>query len=299
MKPAKLLTISLLVLLTSPLAYSIDTNAVKYYPLKVGNYWVYNFWWGWNGSNTRIWLKVVDTLIANGHKYYKVRSGMNDEFIRIDSAVGSVRKYVTSGSCPWLTNELTRDSLSARFRDSSKFECNLYYRCIDDSSLVTIFGQTKPQKVFSWTDYFEHTRSRAFARDIGLIRDYYYGPDPGTWTRLDLLGCIINGILYGDTSLTGISPISSEVPYKFSLYQNYPNPFNQSSIINYQLPISTFVELMVHDILGREIETLVNEELKPGIYEVNFDGTNYPSGVYYYTLIAGDYKETKKMILVK
>lgn len=97
----------------------------------------------------------------------------------------------------------------------------------------------------------------------------------------------------------GITPVNSEIPGEFSLWQNYPNPFNPRTVINFDLPRETFVKLVIYDVLGREIAILVNERIKAGTYEVDFDGTNYPSGVYYYRLRAGDYSETKKMVLVK
>jgi hypothetical protein len=97
----------------------------------------------------------------------------------------------------------------------------------------------------------------------------------------------------------GITPISSEVPKSFSLSQNYPNPFNPNTVIKFQVTGYRFIKLSVYDILGKEVSTLVNEQLHPGTYEVNFDGTNLPSGVYFYNLSAGDYTETKKMILIK
>src|SRR4030095_14617243 len=121
--------------------------------------------------------------------------------------------------------------------------------------------------------------------------------------------CIINNYIYAGTSggvyrrplseLTGIKPISNEIPTQFSLSQNYPNPFNPKTIINFQLPMFNYVSLKIYDVLGREAAILVNEELKPGTYEVNWDASNYPSGVYYYKLSAGDYSEAKKMILIK
>jgi flagellar hook assembly protein FlgD len=86
------------------------------------------------------------------------------------------------------------------------------------------------------------------------------------------------------------------------LSQNYPNPFNPVTRIDFVIP---FVEtrlmasLRIYDILGREVTTLVNGQLKPGTYEIEWDATNYPSGVYYYTLTTGDYKETRKMILLR
>jgi len=98
---------------------------------------------------------------------------------------------------------------------------------------------------------------------------------------------------------TAIEPISNEIPNEFKLYQNYPNPFNPISKIKYQITKLSFTKLVVYDILGSEVTALVNEQLKPGTYEIEFDGTNYPSGVYFYKLFAAGYTETKRMVLMK
>ena len=82
-------------------------------------------------------------------------------------------------------------------------------------------------------------------------------------------------------------------------YQNYPNPFNPRTIISYQLPVSGNVVLKVYDVLGNEITTLVNEEKPVGYYETNWNASNLPSGVYFYQLKAGDFVQTRKMILLK
>jgi len=95
--------------------------------------------------------------------------------------------------------------------------------------------------------------------------------------------------------------------YKFSLSQNYPNPFNPVTKIKYIIPASpksspmerTFVQLLVYDLLGREVTVLVNEEKQPGVYETVFDGSNLSSGVYLYRLTAGEFSETKKLVLLK
>lgn len=97
----------------------------------------------------------------------------------------------------------------------------------------------------------------------------------------------------------GINQISSEIPNEFSLSQNYPNPFNPTTNIKFQIPMAGFVKLIIYDALGKEIQTLVNEQLSPGTYEVDFDGSNQPSGVYFYKLESGTFTETKKMVLVK
>ena len=104
--------------------------------------------------------------------------------------------------------------------------------------------------------------------------------------------------------------INNSSAVKFELHQNYPNPFNPVTKIKFDiasvgtvhLPVpqaGRTVRLTVYDILGKEIAELVNDELNPGTYEVNWDASNYPSGVYYYKLTAGDFTDTKKMVLIK
>jgi hypothetical protein len=92
-------------------------------------------------------------------------------------------------------------------------------------------------------------------------------------------------------------------PSSYSLMQNYPNPFNPSTKIKFTLPQNTFVRLKIFDVIGNEVATLINEEKPYGIYEVEFNylnnGLPISSGIYFYQLNAGNYKETKKMVLIK
>lgn len=104
----------------------------------------------------------------------------------------------------------------------------------------------------------------------------------------------------------GIQILSNKVPDRFSLSQNYPNPFNPSTKIKFDIPIPLAkgvrgmdVKLMIYDIIGREITTLVNQQLNPGSYSITWDASSYTSGIYFYKLIAGQYNSTKKMVLVK
>ncbi len=113
---------------------------------------------------------------------------------------------------------------------------------------------------------------------------------------------------FADTSLhyyTGLMTLgvegrqSAAVPSSFSLDQNYPNPFNPTTVVSFQLPVVSKVRLVVYDILGREVATLVNETKQPGTYTLNFDGSALASGVYIYRLNAGQYVQCRKMLLVK
>jgi len=96
-----------------------------------------------------------------------------------------------------------------------------------------------------------------------------------------------------------INPVGSAIPKNFNLEQNYPNPFNPTTNINYDVPVSNFVSLKVYNSIGKEVETFVNEIQTAGSYKVDFNASNLSSGIYFYTLSAGEFKETKKMLLVK
>jgi hypothetical protein len=85
----------------------------------------------------------------------------------------------------------------------------------------------------------------------------------------------------------------------FSLEQNFPNPFNPVTTIKYDLVEYGNVKLTVYDILGREVEILVNEQQQPGRYEVSWNASNFASGIYFYTLTSGDFTSTRKLILLK
>jgi hypothetical protein len=92
---------------------------------------------------------------------------------------------------------------------------------------------------------------------------------------------------------------NEEIPVEYPLYQNYPNPFNPITTIKYQIPELTFVTIKVFDVLGNEIDLLVNAEKPIGSYEVEFDGSELTSGIYFYKIQAGDFVETKKMVLLR
>ncbi|RPI13399.1 MAG: T9SS C-terminal target domain-containing protein [Ignavibacteriae bacterium] len=110
-----------------------------------------------------------------------------------------------------------------------------------------------------------------------------------------------------NATLLGISPISTEIPSSYNLYQNYPNPFNPSTKIQFQIPHSrgvsagrgVSIKLTIFDMLGKEIAVLVNEPLSPGTYEIEWNASDYPSGVYFYRLITDGFTQTNKMILIK
>lgn len=105
-------------------------------------------------------------------------------------------------------------------------------------------------------------------------------------------------ILIDSVDVTGIRK-NQDTPSGYDLHQNYPNPFNPSTIINYDIPRFSHVMLVVYDILGRQVGELVNEGKSPGYYQTIFDASVLPSGVYFYKLTAGNFVQTKKLVLMK
>jgi len=135
--------------------------------------------------------------------------------------------------------------------------------------------------------------------------------DQSKFITLDNSGNIyITGSSYSSSLLTdiltikysntiGIRELNQNVPADYKLFQNYPNPFNPSTKISLKIIKSGLVTLKIYDICGREITTILNERKSPGLYEVSFDGSDLPSGIYFYKLIINNFTDTKKMILVK
>jgi photosystem II stability/assembly factor-like uncharacterized protein len=121
---------------------------------------------------------------------------------------------------------------------------------------------------------------------IGQIRVATYGR--GIWESPVELGSAVT-----------VKSATKDLPGEFMLQQNHPNPFNPSTTFTYELPNSSVVRLSVYDMLGREVSTLVNGDQDAGYHEVRFDGSNLPTGVYFYRMQAGSYVETKKLLLIR
>jgi hypothetical protein len=172
--------------------------------------------------------------------------------------------------------------------------CPYSYKIKDNDSTFIISGSEN-----YWYEYKIDTKISESNIAIGPLSFYSDGIISYTvWE--DSSNSHIN--LFGLKRFDILSDVQSENTLfvnKFMLEQNYPNPFNPSTVISYQLPVTNNVTLKVFDVLGNEIATLVNEEKTAGEYEVEFNAMGLPSGIYFYQLKAGDFIQTKKMILLK
>ncbi|MCJ7554085.1 MAG: T9SS type A sorting domain-containing protein [Ignavibacteriaceae bacterium] len=284
---------------------SIPESIFSYYPLKIGNKWVYDYTWiDWISSYvTDIYIREVisEQLKPNGKKYFEILqkySYMSNEdtvYERMDSLEGKIYWY--SESCP----------NGEQFIDDLLIE-------IGDSTFASRFGWCieHPPTIFTSDEYFNQwgiqgrkrnyisydllTAEYSLVSGIGLYSAIL--SDDNGYKHFNLKGCLIDGVVYGDTLTTGVDKETAS-PNSYSLLQNYPNPFNPSTKIQFAISDKQFTTLKVFNVLGKEIATLINKEISPGNYEVIFNASELPSGVYFYQLKAGEFVEVKKMILLR
>ena len=283
----------------------IPEEILAYYPLAVGNKWVYYYLFvDWNSTGYQdIFVRDVQSLEVkpNGKEYFKIREKyvqMGFESIvyeRVDTLEGKVYRY--NEYCP-NSEELIEDLVID----------------VGDSTYAARFGyciEHPPTELLS-EQYFNNwgiegnrrnyryvelvTADYFLSTDIGL--DYFGLDDDNGWKDFALKGMLKNGIVYGDTTLTDVAD-ENILPKEFSLSQNYPNPFNTTTKIRWQSPSAGYQTLRVYDVLGNEVITLVDEYRNAGIYDIDFEASKLSSGVYFYQLKAGDFISTKKMILIK
>jgi|WetSurMetagenome_2_1015567.scaffolds.fasta_scaffold03720_10 hypothetical protein len=284
----------------------IPQEVINYYPLAIGNKWVYDevtvVQDPYPNYYHSILVKEVfgDTIAPNGKHYFNVNDGTIWEssiLERVDSSEGKVYRYYEDPTLP--ESEYVAYDLLAEVGDTvSSYRMGFNTVMFTTMYAETTFekwGLTKLKKVFE--EYTLHPSIFSIIQDIGLDSIYSYF-DFGE-TYITLKGCIIDGVIYGDTTTVGVEDEEPSLATSFKLEQNYPNPFNPSTSIQYAIGSRQFVTLKVYDVLGNEIAILVNEEKAAGGYEVEFNATGLPSGIYFYQLKTGSFIQTKKMIYLK
>lgn len=164
---------------------------------------------------------------------------------------------------------------------------NLYYTTFTKTIYVTT------NSGLNWTQLSDEAGNRIFS--ITANTSYVYC---GT-SAYQQNGDHTSGVYRHNLSIiTNVQNIS-EIPSTFRLFQNYPNPFNPVTTISFDVPKVSLVKISVYDITGREVSVIVNENMQAGSYERQWDGSSFSSGVYFYKITAGDFVQSKKMLLIK
>lgn len=259
-----------------------NLQAQHLFPLHVGDRWIY-----WEYPN---YLRKVstlnDTLMNNGKLYFNI----NNVFYRQEG--DSVYSFD-----PSLANkEYLIFNFSASVGDTIT---EIHYSEYDTLRIILgskLNGELFGVKRDSYTFFIDHTRLIDDEHYLTVTDSLGITHLSSTWYNEYLHGAIINNIQYGN--ITDVK-FPNVIPSYFYLSQNYPNPFNPTTTIRFSIPRYSFVSLKVFDLLGREVVSLINEEMSPGIYSKKFDGSNLTSGIYYYRIQANNFTETKKFIMMK
>lgn len=281
----------------------IDTTKKDFLPLKIGNLWQYR-----NESNNLGIQKVIgDTTIEGIHYFLLIHSLPSTHgVLRIDS----LYRIINRGGGPFWGDTC---------RGNTPYESSIYHLNEEDSTaweicdgftgiigdqlvrfnrirIMNIFGQAREVMEFDYGGAFQGDTiwfyGARLVKGIGIIEERYY--EGSYWI---LQGAIVDGIQYG--TIVSIDDQPELIPTQIVLHQNFPNPFNPSTAISYSINEDGLITLKVYDVLGKEVATLVNENKSVGNYEVEFNASQFPCGVYIYTLQVNDFTASQKMLLLK
>jgi hypothetical protein len=292
-----------------------NTSANSYYPsVSVSGSTVHVVWLDTRDGNNEIYYKRS----TDGGSTWGVDTRLTND--PATSSGASIAVFGSNVHVVWCDNRNGNYEIYYKFSIDAGINWDVDTRLTNDPALsqyqsLSVSGATVN---VIWTDnrdgnseiYFKQSTNSglSWGEDTRLTND----PALSSFPSMTVSGSIVH-VVWTDTrdgnmeiyykrnptGNVGIQNISSEIPKEFKLMQNYPNPFNQSSIINFQCAIKSNVTLKIFDVSGREVATLVNEELQPGTYEIMFNGSILSSGVYFYRLTAGKFTDTKKMLMIK
>lgn len=288
----------------------IDTT--EYYPLQKNNYWEY---WGYQTfilGKIKMTKEVKgDTLLENNKTYKIIQRNIYSDSINIQTTDYSYLRIDSNKIYMYTGASQSCDLPEYIYYDFNKPDGSIWeicptfytnYRGVHSSKIfyIPLADIITPVRIFDYVTVsnidtvwapMDAPTTEYIAKGIGLISEMDWD-----FAFFELYGMIINGKVYGQ--ITSINERENFVN-EFELYQNYPNPFNPNTKIKFSIPRSDKVTIKLFDILGREINTLLNEYKNAGTYEIIFNGTGLNSGIYFYRINAGTYSNTKKMILLK
>jgi len=272
---------------------TVNSNSIAqvfgHYPLEVGNYWeyyepTYNY-----TSSARI---VKDTVMNNGKSYAYFDRSFLGRYQRFEN------------NCLYIyDSKLEQEFLLFDFSANPYTKINTFINDTDTTDVYFRYIYYDSLEYLNRKDslwQFDVDWSRRYIED-----EYYYDISDsigvvkwiGGLSHAYLVWAIINNDTIGKVSdiFNTFDPVSLHI----NVSQNYPNPFNPLTTIEFSLPKSEFVTLIIYNILGEEVTTLVNDKLQAGNHTYQFDGSDLASGVYLYRIEAGEFQQVRKMVLIK
>lgn len=271
--------------------------AQHFAPLDLDNIWVWDHVeWGTIEKST-----LVDTnYFFNNNIYSKIRLyESSDIYIYSRYNKNDSLFYYYDASYIYNDGNVPYYRLNCVLGDSFSFQLNpsaVFTKKVIEVYQAQAFDTILAVKIIHWSAGGLVEGIEVWTDELGML---YKETGEGGGVEFILRGCVINGRVYGDTSLTVGVDDEPYIVHNFKLYQNYPNPFNPTTTIEYELQEYALVNLKVYDLLGNEIAVLINEEKYAGRYSSSFNGNGLSSGVYFYKLTIGGNTKVRKMILLR
>lgn len=288
--------------------HQLKTNVEKYldslkcyYPLETGDKWIFD---RYDQSSVEtmncLWsLEVIkDTLMPNGKTYkvivnslYTTPKYITTSYERIDSSKAKVFRYDQAADSLDYENLI----LDFSMKKGDIVHTPFWEITFKDENEITYFDKTTHTREYSHLHGFANYGDQ-YLKNIGLYKYMFAGDFFESISFLK--GCVVNNTKHGDTTITSISNDVKE-RLSFNLSQNYPNPFNPVTKIKYSISQHGHVSIIVYDILGKGVLTLIDQYNNAGDYEIEFNAGNLPSGVYFYKMKCYDYSKTRQLLLLK
>ncbi len=285
--------LSCIVISTDRTQAQLDTAG---FPLEIGNRWYYSYTNRTTPSPV-IRVKTITQIVGPGAYMVREMTAGQDQ-----ATVGTEIWIVTNGSFYDSVAYVRPECLynASLLKDTSWYyvQYGSYQGSILLDTVSLFHSQTRCQIRSTYTVVTGGWRSDENRVALGVGWYYHYDDgfyyESGYTNVYHLVGLLTSTGIYGDTSL-----ILADIGRGYELFQNYPNPFNSGTTIGYTLPTPSVVRLTVYDILGRKISVLVNETKNAGPHEVRFDAGRLTSGVYFYRLEAGNFTQTKRLLILR
>ncbi len=262
-----------------------------------------------NTSTKIIFVFFVFSSLCVAESYLIIQNG-NSLFIPLGSQICSNNIIVEAGAS-YITEDIAGTCENAVVTGNGEIlfpvELLSFTANIDKKRNVLLKWETATEVDNFGFDIERSNSNKLIFEKIGFVSGHGNSNSKKSYSFVDKLPLFEKDYCYrliqintdGSFSVLNTIKVEAYSPGEYLLFQNYPNPFNPSTKIYYALPELSHLSLKIYDVLGNEIATLVNEEKPAGSYEVQFNGSALSSGIYFYTLRAGNFSSTKKLILMK
>jgi len=260
-------------------------NLRNYFPLSIGNYWVYS---EVGISHPDLPVKVLDTCNINGDMYYYYGSAKNSSELIFADSLGKVWQYKNNKKIVWFDFTMADGDSYSYIPDSTNL--NYVVKVLKHKTIATKLGVLAECVTFVFDDpnAVDDEYSYTFAPDVGIIE---------TWNGMGIHH-VLNSAFINGKKVTPVLSNSHARPAKFALKQNYPNPFNPNTTILYELPTPGLVEFNLYNVLGQGVQSFKTYQL-PGVHRIELSASGLGSGVYIYEIKSGCFAERKKLVVQK